>query len=177
MRKSELLVFSLLLLNFVSATTLAQTGPWVPFDLKGTISFILGNPNVPSDWLVLPNLVYYIIFPFIAIVSVLYGIFSEIRIFKSTNVKFILAFVMAGMSLPTGLMISTVYFLYTLGTWIAVIAFGFLFIFGTILWAIGRGSGLKRELFDLQSELGKLKKNLTGLMYSMLTVKYLKTSI
>jgi hypothetical protein len=161
MRKSVLFIFSILFFLQISTTVLAQIGSLSGFDLPKTIGFIVGDPNIQQnhpEWLTIPNVVYYLIFPFIAIVAVIYGILTEIRIFRSTNVKFVLAIVMAGMSLPTGAMITTVYVLYTIGAWFAVVAFGLLFIVGTILWAIGRGGQLKNELYDIGNKMSELKR-------------------
>lgn len=158
MKKLGILILTALVFSFLPQAIFAQIGPNVPFDLKSMLSFVLGNSNIPSDWLLLPNVVYFVVFPFIAIVAVIYGILSEIRIFRSANVKGVLAFVMAGMSLPTGAMITTVYYLYTFGAWVAVVTFGVLFVFGTLLWGYGRGSQLKNELYDLQTEMGRLKE-------------------
>jgi len=161
MRKSELFIFSILFFLQISTTVLAQVGSLTGFDLPKTIGFIVGDPNIQQnhpEWLTIPNVVYYLIFPFIAIVAVIYGILTEIRIFRSANVKFTLAFVMAGMSLPTGAMITTVYVLYTAGAWVAVVAFGCLFLLGTFFWAIGRGAQLKNELYDIGNKMSEIKR-------------------
>ena len=161
MRKTKLFVFSILFFLQISTSVLAQIGSLSGFDLPKTIGFIVGDPNIQQnhpEWLTIPNVIYYLIFPFIAIVAVIYGILTEIRIFHSANVKGILAFVMAGMSLPTGAMITTVYVLYTAGAWVAVVAFGVLFMLGTIFWALGRGSQLKNELYDIGNKMSELKR-------------------
>jgi len=157
MRNFGLLVFLTVFLSLISTAVFAQTTPQYG-DISGMVKFILGNPNVPADWLVLPNIIYFIVFPFIAIVAVLYGILTEVRIFRGTNVKFILSFVMAGMALPSGILVSAVYWLYLIDTTLAIFAFAALFFVGTIFWALGRGSQLKTELYDLQTELGRLKE-------------------
>jgi len=162
MKKFELFIFSILFFLQISTTVLAQVGSLTGFDLPKTIGFIVGDPNIQQnhpEWLTIPNVIYYLIFPFIAIVAVIYGILTEIRIFRSANVKFILAFVMAGMSLPTGAMITTVYLLYTAGAWVAVVAFGVLFFIGTILWALGKGHGLITELGTLDAEMREWRQN------------------
>jgi hypothetical protein len=161
MRKSKLFVFSIIFFLQISTSVLAQIGSLSGFDLPKTIGFIVGDPNIQQnhpEWLTIPNVIYYLIFPFIAIVAVIYGILTEIRIFHSSSVKGILAFVMAGMSLPTGAMITTVYVLYTAGAWVAVVAFGVLFMLGTIFWALGRGSQLKNELYDIGNKMSELKR-------------------
>jgi len=160
MKKLGIFILTALVFSILPQAIFAQIGPAVPFDLNSMLSFVLGAniAQTHPEWLVLPNVIYYLVFPFVAIVAVIYGILSEIRIFRSANVKGVLAFVMAGMSLPTGAMITTVYYLYTFGAWVAVVTFGILFIFGTLLWGVGRGSQLKRELYDLQSDMGRLKE-------------------
>jgi len=166
MRKSVLFVFLTVFFLQISATVLAQVGSFSGFDLAKTIGFVVGDPNIQQthpEWLQFPNVIYYLIFPFIAIVTVLYGVFSEIRIFRSSAVKGTLAVVIAGMSLPTGAMITTVYYLYTAGAWISIVMFGILFIVGAALWGAGRLVGLGMNMSDINKEIGALNKELAEL--------------
>jgi len=166
MKNILLFVFAMLSVSLVSTTVFAQYGWYnVPFDWRNTMALILGmDPaKIPSDWLGIPNVIYFIIFPYIAIVTVLYGVFSEIRIFRSSTVKTILAIVIAGMSLPTGALISTVYWMYTIGAWVAVFGFGLVFILGAILWGVGRIYGLGSSVKDISKEIGAYNKQLAAL--------------
>lgn len=102
------------------------------------IQFIVGNNQFPDSWLVFPNIVYYLVLPFISIVAVVYGIISDLRIFRYTRwVRGVLAVAMAGMTLPSGWLITAVLQLYSFNAAFAAIMFGIVFFVGVILWAAG----------------------------------------
>jgi len=157
-----LTTFLLLSSNIVSA----QIGNLGGFDLQNTAKLILGYDVNPKD-LAFPNFIYFIVFPFIAIVTVLYGVMTEIRIFRSTTVKTILSITMAGMTLPTGIMLTTVYYLYSIGAWVAVAGFGVVFILGTILWGVGRVGGLAYNISDTKREISTINQQLKQLDQSL----------
>lgn len=160
MRKINLIVFSIIFFSTVSHAVFAQYWPIQYGNVGSMIGFILGNPNVPSDWLQFPNFIYYILLPFIAITTIIYGILSEIRIFHSQNTRTILAIVMAAISLPSGFLIATVYYLFAISAWVAVGTFGALFIVGTLLWGWSKGRHLKRQFSDLEHEIEDLNNQL-----------------
>lgn len=118
-------------------------------NLRPWVDFIVGNNTWPDSWMAFPNIVYYLILPYLAIVAVIYGIMSDIRIFKSQNVRIFLSVSMAAMTLPSGVLISWVLTLYSFNAFFAAIAFGVVFFIGIIFWAIGRffflGFGIKGE--------------------------------
>jgi hypothetical protein len=159
MRKSSFLVFLILFSSLLSQAVFAQ---WIGIgaggDVQGLANLIMGG-NVPSQYLQIPNFFYFIIFPFISIVTIIYGILSEIRIFHSQNVKVILAVMMSAISLPSGALLWLVVAFFTLGAWAAVIAFGTLFFVGTILWALGKGHGLVTELGIIDAEMRKWRRD------------------
>lgn len=160
MKKLNLIVLVMFFFILISQSVFAQYNFFQYNGVQGLVGFILGNPNVPSDWLQLPNFIYFIVFPFIAIVAIIYGILSEIRIFHSQNVRTILAIVMAAISLPSGALIAFVYYLFAFSAWVAVGTFGVLFIVGTLLWGWSRGKHLKREFSDLEHDLEDLNRQL-----------------
>jgi len=105
---------------------------------KPWVQFIVGNNQFPDTWLIFPNIIYYLILPFISIVAVVYGILSDLRIFRYTRwVRGVLAVAMAGMTLPSGWLITAVLELYSFNAAFAALAFGLVFFLGVILWASG----------------------------------------
>jgi len=152
--------FAQLVGGYPSSTTLR---PWV--------ELIVGNTSFPDSWLAFPNIIYYLILPFVAIVAVVYGIISDLRIFRRTRwVRGVIAVAMAGMTLPSGWLISAVLALYSFDAAFAAIAFGVVFFIGVIMWAVGTtvGMGL-RTVSEYQvakartSSLGDLSKEIRDL--------------
>jgi len=62
--------------------------------MKMFVTFLFGE-EFPASWLTWNGFMQNIIFPFLAIFIVMYGILSEIRIFREVKVKAILALIMA----------------------------------------------------------------------------------
>lgn len=156
MHRISALIFLITAFSLISTSVLAQLpgslGPFSFGDVKGLAKLIMGH-DVDPNWLQFPNFIYFIVFPFVAIVTVIYGILTDIRIFRSQNVRTILSIVIAAMALPSGALLYTVYALYTAGAWVAVVAFGLVFIFGTILWGVGRGTALVSNIRAINDEI------------------------
>lgn len=134
-------LFALLAFNFLLPNVYAQLsigGFPSTTNFRPWVEFIVGNNQFPDSWLVFPNIVYYLILPFIAIVAVVYGIISDLRIFRYTRwVRGVIAVAMAGMTLPSGWLISAVLAFYAFNAEFAALAFGVVFFIGVILWAVG----------------------------------------
>jgi len=115
---------------------------------------------IPDEWMTYGGFMQYIIFPFIAVFVVMYGILSEIRIFHEVKVKAVLALVMAFVGGYYALS-SMRWFLVVNSTW-GTIGFGILMVIGILLW-IMRG----------------LKENVAGISkpYYALTGKHLTESM
>ena len=141
-------------------------------DVQGLANLIMGGP-VDSNLLRLPNIFYFIIFPFISVVTIIYGIMSDIRIFRSQNIRIVLSLMMAAISLPSGGLLTLVVLFFTFGAWLAVGAFGVLFIIGIGLWFYGRTGEMKHRYYDMLNEINRLK-NESGqldLLYSQGKIK------
>jgi hypothetical protein len=104
--------FAYLFLPFVLVSMLAAsavfaastTGISMPSGndvIKAIMTFIFGDCAsvqgncIPDEWMTYGGFMQYIIFPFIAVFVVMYGILSEIKIFHNTSVKAVLSLVMA----------------------------------------------------------------------------------
>lgn len=141
--KKEIFFLVLVALFALSITIPAVSAQFTPPDLKPYASLILGKPvdQMPSDWFVGFNIIWYILLPFISIVAVIYGIMYDIRLFRNKSVIMVLSLAMAGMTLPTGWLIGFVYAVYSFNAAFAVVAFGVVFFVGILFWATGRFLG------------------------------------
>jgi hypothetical protein len=163
------LLFPLVYAQQIIGTAGTNLRPWV--------EFIVGRTDWPDEFMLWPNIVYYLILPFMAIVAVVYGIMTDLRIFTNQYVKIVLSVAMTGMTLPSGILITAVMTLYSIGASFAAIAFGVVFIVGVIFWAAGRfmffGYGIKGQaeygkqnaklLKGIDQELGHIRRRLLDL--------------
>jgi len=122
---------------FLCATAVrAQTdvGPSAEDVMMAVVVFIFGE-DFPSYWLTYSGFAQYVVFPFIAVFLVLYGILSELRIFKQTSIKVSLSLMMA---LVGGLWLLNIMraFLVVNG-FLGVIGFALLMFIGIILMVLG----------------------------------------
>jgi hypothetical protein len=101
-------------------------------------------PGMSSDWLRVPQVFYYVIFPFITAFVIIYALLKELRIFRHATNKIngTIAFCFAFLLLPSGILTYIVNIFYAAGAFIGLIAFGALFAVGVVFWAWGRGRGL-----------------------------------
>lgn len=155
-----------LLLPFVLACILsasavrAQTSSFeVPSGedvMKAIIVFIFGDQassGIPDSWLTYGGFMQNIVFPFIAVFVVMYGILSEIRIFHEAKVKAILALVMAFVG-GYAVLWTMRGFLVINALW-GTVGFGVLMFLGILLWAA-------RGIMENLAGLGKPYYALTG---------------
>ena len=129
-------------------------------------------PGMSSEWLRIPDVLYYVILPFIASFAVVYGLLRELRIFRMNvpnKVNIILAFCMTFMLLPSGILTWAITILYAGSAFIGIVAFGVLFIVGIILWFYGTTIRLWNEynpkedvdiIRDYNRRYGDLQKRL-----------------
>ena len=127
-----------------SAIVFAQLGtnfPQFPFQTWYSPDALATFLGVPSDWLILPKVIYYVIIPFVVAVAVTYGILTELNIFRNSpargKINKFLAIAMAFLLLPSGILTQIVNYLYLGGTFVGLVGFGFLFIVGVVFWVYG----------------------------------------
>lgn len=157
MKKTFLLSFtltSLFLVNFVFAQT---------FNYVYDVNWIANILKIPQDFLYLPNLLWYLIVPFIAIWAIVLGFMRTLRIFRnSSGLEMIISFVMAFATLPSGAFSILVGWLLGFSGFVAVIAFFGMFILGVILYSWNWGGSLRevagydRKLRGLRSRLKQI---------------------
>ena len=141
MRSFRTLAFSLILVFVMLVQPIfAQT------DLQNYLGSAMSVPNLvkflfpgyPDEWLRIPEVIYYVVIPFITAFTVLYGLLIELRIFRNApKVNAVLAFSMAFLMMPSGILTWIVTVLYAGGAFIGVLAFIAVFIIGVIIWGYG----------------------------------------
>jgi hypothetical protein len=161
------LIFLILLPTTVFAVEIAGYDP---------IKIIFG-PDVPEEWQEPYKFMQYLVFPFIALWVVLFGILSEIRIFRRREgINAIIAFLIAMIAGPTGGLVWLVRnSLIVLGAW-GFLVFAALLGVGITLWAASRlwawGApwttktmrGKAMEAFEIERKAGRLRDYYNELM-------------
>jgi hypothetical protein len=174
-------ILSIFLISFplFSSLIFAQANyPEFPFQTWFSPEALAKFLGVPAEWLVIPRVIYYVIVPFIVAVTVTYGILTELKIFRGYNkgkINIILAVAMAFLLLPSGILTTIVTYFYAANTFIGLIGFGILFLFGVIMWVYGTGhkiwgeqmpehirlrGNLRSEMAYLDEEIVKKKVDL-----------------
>jgi hypothetical protein len=142
MRAAFSLIF---LLIFLAAPVIAQQSTDLQnylssfFNTDTLANFLL--PNLPPEYLRIPEIIWYVIVPFIAVYAVIYGFLQELKLFRYTSnkVNIVLAFAMTMLLLPSGVLTFIIVQLYSFGAAFAAIIFGIVFIVGVFMWMIASG--------------------------------------
>ena len=147
MRTIVVVLFILFLSSCLFTNNVFAQYPWgVTWDPQALAQFLF--PGMSSEWLRIPDVLYYVILPFIAAFTVIYGLLRELRIFRTNvpnKVNIILAFCMTFMLLPSGILTWVITILYAGSAFIGIVAFGILFIVGIVLWFYGTTARLWNE--------------------------------
>jgi len=158
--KKSGVILSIFLISFpfFSSLIFAQINyPEFPFQTWFSPEALAKFLGVPADWLVIPRVIYYVIVPFIVAVTVTYGILTELNIFRrygANKINILLSVAMAFLLLPSGILTTIVTYFYAANTFIGLVGFGILFLFGTVMWVYGRGRTMHHE-FGLQADVAK----------------------
>ena len=122
------------LLHATAVRAQVGAGPSAEDVMRAVFVFVFGE-DFPSYWLTYAGFAQYIVFPFIAVFIVLYGILTELRIFKQTSIKVSLSLIMA---LVGGLwLLNTMRVFLVVNGFFGVIGFALLMLIGIILTAMG----------------------------------------
>jgi len=102
---------------------------------KRALSILFGT-NIPEEWTDnLYSVLQWIIFPFISLWVILFGILSEVNIFRSKpHLNYWLALLIALTAGPTGLLIGSVRRLFVAYGFMSFWGFAAILIIGTVLW-------------------------------------------
>lgn len=129
------------------------------FNVDALAQFLF--PGLPPEWLRVPQVFWYVILPFIAVFTVIYGLFRELRIFRHApnKVNIVLAFSMSMLLLPSGVLTYIVVNLYAFSAAFAAIVFGVVFMVGVVLWGIASSWGWWNEVSAARTQ-GKIINNM-----------------
>jgi len=146
------------------------------FTIGGTeidpIKIVFG-PDVPEEWYDMYLFMQWLVFPFIGIWMVIYGILEELRIFKrKASVQGLLALVMAFIASSSGGIVYGSRILFqAMGVW-GISVFFIVFFVGAFLWGYGtigmryKAASLwqdyERELKSIDTRITQLKKQQHG---------------
>jgi len=131
------------------------------FNVDALAQFLF--PGLPPEWLHVPQVIWYVILPFIAVFTVIYGLLRELRIFRyaPNKVNIVLAFAMVMLLLPSGVLTFIVVNLYAFGAAFAAIAFFVVFMLGIVLWGIATSWRMWGEV-DVARAYAKSASDLRG---------------
>ena len=135
-------------------------GSW--FSVENLVKFLF--PNFPDEWLRIPQVILYVVVPFITAFTVLYGLLIELRIFRNQpKVNTVLAFAMAFLLMPSGILTWIVTIFYAGGAFIGVMGFIVVFIIGVFIWGYGTtwrfwgtygsAKSMARDIHDLNNQI------------------------
>ncbi len=128
--------------------------------------------GIPKATILPPQLIYFVILPYVTTVFIIFGILMELGIFrhvygkKRDVVYLIIAATWAMLLLPTGILGWLATILYSMGAIFAIIAFVGLFIAGSFIWmraGIQRIKGTHGVIGDLYNERRDLEARLREL--------------
>jgi hypothetical protein len=175
MKRLLAVVFAFLLT--LPTTALAQTeldylGEW--WNPQALAKYVF--PGMDEEWLRVPEVFYYVIFPFFTAFVVIFAVLKELRIFRYRSDKLLaaIAFCFAFLLLPSGILTYIVNIFYAFGAFVGLAGFGLLFIVGTLFWVWGRGRsfyyeadrtaelerGLRNDLRSIESAIEKTQNDL-----------------
>jgi hypothetical protein len=136
MKYSKFIVVLLISILLIPNLVLAQDeGIWI---IREILQGLFG-PDIPDWVMTYRGFVQYVVFPFIALFAVMYGILSEIRIFRTSGghkAQIIIALMTA--FLGGWWALSTLRYWLIVNAWLGTFFFGLLFFIGIIMWFYGR---------------------------------------
>ncbi len=107
------------------------------------------------------KILQYLIFPFIALWVVIYGILTNLKIFGyRRDFNALLSFLIAVIACPTGGLVLLVRYVFGAMGWWGFVGFAGLFFFGLVMWVIGDVIRLGSPISRHFSEAGRLEKDI-----------------
>ncbi|MEM5793473.1 MAG: hypothetical protein QXY45_03940 [Candidatus Aenigmatarchaeota archaeon] len=93
---------------------------------------LLSILGIPSQWLVMPQIIYLVFVPILSIWIIVYGFLMEIRIFKRVRwVNLPLSFLITFSTIPLGIFYLIVHTIFTIMSFWSVFIFALMFFVGT----------------------------------------------
>lgn len=117
----------------------------------GSVLRIIFGPKIPEEWLFPLNILQFLVFPFILLWLVFFGILSEIRIFRRyPAINGLIALFFALIASYTGALVMFVHWTAMLVGWYGYTAFLILLVAGIFAWFVIRlrGWGFRRWGFE-----------------------------
>jgi len=171
------LIFAIFSLLLISNTAFAAVG-----DIPGTdiniIRVIFGR-EVPDDWLESQNILQFLLFPFIAVWIVMYGILEELAPFRNRpSLHGFLALVIAFMASSTGYLLGAVRYLYGFLGWFGAIGFGVVLMFiGIPLYLYGKARGWKNQYLGAADAAKKMIHDQEDLVQIEMQIETVKAEL
>lgn len=122
--------------------------------------------HIPSDYSTMPNLLYFVILPFLGTFAIIWGILTNVNIFKNYKVNVLLSLIFAFSLLYYGILLAITHYLFAFGGIFGVIAFFVLFFALSSLYTakkIGEDYGETRKILkkyekERQEKVKKIKE-------------------
>lgn len=131
----KLVAFLTLFAVYLPAIVLGQKLGDIPGTNYNIFNLVFGA-ELPEDMLTTEKVLQYLLFPFLAIVVIMYGILSELRIFRRHNwINGLIALLIAFMASSTGYLLIFTHWIIGVGGGLAgIIVFTVLLFVGIFLW-------------------------------------------
>lgn len=113
--------------------------------------------NIPEDYSTFPNLFYFVLLPFLGTFTIIWGILTNLKIFKLRKVNVLLSLIFAFSLLYSGILLAITFYLFQIGGFFGVLVFFVLFIVLTSLYSyrrIGEDYIKTKELHEEITEKG-----------------------
>lgn len=160
MSKKIQLLAILTVLFLLPSVALAQNG-FGTLDVSGGVAAALNlffGPGAEVYTDEPTKILQYLIFPFIALWVVIYGILTNLKIFGyRTGFNALLSFLIAVIACPTGGLVLLVRYVFGAMGWWGFVGFAGLFFFGLAMWVIGDVIRFGRPISRYFSEAGRLE--------------------
>jgi len=114
--------------------------------------------NIPAEFATFPNVLYFVFIPFLGTFTIIWGILTNLRIFRLNKVNIILSFLFALALLYSTVLTTITFFLFNIGGVFGVIAFFILFFVGTILYSRGMIYGWRGFYGSFDRAISEQKK-------------------
>ncbi|MCD6226354.1 MAG: hypothetical protein J7J93_00975 [Candidatus Aenigmarchaeota archaeon] len=140
-----------------------------------TLSFILLLPvlvsaqnwnkllHIPSDYSTMPNLLYFVILPFLGTFAIIWGILTNLNIFKNYRVNVLLSLIFAFSLMYYGVLLAITHYLFTIGGIVGVASFFILFVILTGGYTFRRTReewGESKKINEKYKHINKRKKEI-----------------
>ncbi|MFQ6118729.1 MAG: hypothetical protein ACE5KE_02455 [Methanosarcinales archaeon] len=158
MRKRYLITLSIIILFLLPNITLAQ---WtVPGAGEEFLKWLFG-PNIPQEWLQPYKALQFLVFPFVMLFLIFFGILLEIRIFRRYPIiNGLIALFWAFMASYTGALVVSVHLMMSIAGFWGFFVFWFLLILGIYAFAVWRLRGWGFKRWGFTAEIMETEKKL-----------------